>query len=38
MTYSLDFRKKVLAIKENGGLSFAAIPQRFAIGLVSAVK
>ena len=38
MTYSLDFRKKVLAIKEKEGLSFAAVSQRFAVGLASVVR
>jgi transposase len=32
MTYSLDFRKKVLAIKEEENLSFEAVAQRFGIG------
>ena len=32
MTYSLDFRKKVLAVKEREGLSFEKVAQRFDIG------
>lgn len=32
MTYSLDFRKKVLAVKEQESLSFEAVTQRFGIG------
>jgi transposase len=32
MTYSLDFRKKVLAVKERDNLSFEEIALRFDIG------
>lgn len=32
MTYSLDFRKKVLAVKKREGLSFEDIALRFDIG------
>jgi transposase len=32
MTYSLDFRKKVLAVKERENLSFEKVAQRFDIG------
>ena len=32
MTYSLDFRKKVLAVKERENLSFEQVAQRFDIG------
>jgi transposase len=32
MTYSLDFRKKVLEIKERDHLSFEAIALRFGVG------
>jgi len=32
MTYSIDFRKKVLAIKEKDRMSFASISKRFGIG------
>lgn len=31
MTYSLDFRKKVLAVKEQDNLSFEAVAERFGI-------
>jgi transposase len=32
MTYSIDFRKKVLAIKEKEKLSFADVSKRFGVG------
>lgn len=32
MTYSIDFRKKVLSIKASEGLSFAETAKRFRIG------
>lgn len=32
MTYSLDFRKKVLAVKERENLSFKEVAERFDIG------
>ena len=32
MTYSIDFRKKVLAIKEKEKMSFASISKRFGVG------
>ena len=32
MTYSLDFRKKVLAVKKRESLSFEGVAQRFDIG------
>ena len=32
MTYSLDFRQKVLLIKESEGLTFEATASRFGIG------
>ena len=32
MTYSIDFRKKVLAIKEQEKMSFASISKRFGVG------
>ena len=35
MTYSLDFRKKVLSIKAKEGLSFAQIAKRFGISVNS---
>jgi transposase len=38
MTYSVDFRKKVLDIKEKEGLSFAKVAERFSIGIASVVR
>ena len=38
MTYSLDFRRKVLAIKQAENLSFAEVSQRFKIGIASVVR
>jgi len=38
MTYSRDFREKVLLIKENESLSFAKIAKRFDIGIASVVR
>jgi transposase len=38
MTYSLDFRKKVLSIKETENLSFAQTAKRFDIGIASIVR
>jgi transposase len=35
MTYSIDFRKKVLFIKEKEGLSFAQVAKRFGVGVNS---
>jgi len=35
MTYSLDFRKKVLSIREKEGLSFAQAAKRFGISVNS---
>lgn len=32
MTYSIDFRKKVLAVKEKDNMSFEAISKRFGVG------
>ena len=32
MTYSIDFRKKVLAIKEKEKMSFKAVSKRFGVG------
>ena len=32
MTYSIDFRKKVLAIKEKEKMSFESISERFGVG------
>ena len=38
MTYSLDFRLKVLSVKEKENLSFAETAGRFCIGLASIVR
>ena len=35
MTYSIDFRKKVLSIKAKEGLSFAKVAKRFGISVNS---
>ena len=38
MSYSRDFREKVLLIKEKESLSFARIAKRFGIGIASVVR
>lgn len=38
MTYSRDFREKVLVIKEKESLSFAKVAKRFGIGIASIVR
>ena len=38
MTYSLDFRLRVLDLKEKKGLSFAAAAERFGVGVASVVR
>jgi len=38
MTYSRDFREKVLSIKEKESLSFAKVAKRFDIGIASIVR
>ena len=38
MTYSIDFRKKVLAIKEQEHLTFSAVSKRFGVGQASVVR
>ena len=38
MTYSLDFRKKVLKVKEREGLSFSQVSNRFDIGISTIVR
>lgn len=35
MTYSIDFRKKVLSIKEKEKLSFSQVAKRFGVGVNS---
>lgn len=38
MTYSIDFRRKVLSIKEREQLSFEAIAERFEVGKASVLR
>lgn len=38
MTYSVDFRRKVLLIKERDELSFEAIAERFGVGKASVFR
>ena len=38
MTYSLDFRKKVLQVKAEEGLSFTSISKRFGVGKASVMR
>ena len=38
MTYSLDFRKKVLQVKAEEGLSFELVSSRFGVGKASVMR
>lgn len=38
MTYSIDFRSRVLAIKQTDKLSFAETAKRFKVGIASVVR
>ena len=38
MTYSLLFRKKVLAVREKEGLSIAQVAKRFDVGIASVTR
>ena len=38
MTYSLDFRKKVLSVRESESLTFAEVASRFCVGVASVVR
>jgi transposase len=38
MTYSIDFRKKVLAIKEQENLTLLEVSKRFGVGQASVVR
>ena len=38
MTYSLDFRRKALSIREQEGLSIAEVATRFGVGSASVVR
>ena len=37
MTYSLDFRRKVLSVRVRDSLSFQQVSERFSIGVASVV-
>lgn len=38
MTYSLDFRRKVLSVREKEGLTIAEVANRFCVGIASVVR
>ena len=38
MTYSIDFRRKVLAIRDKENLSMAEVSKRFGVGLASIMR
>ncbi|NJO16452.1 MAG: transposase [Thioploca sp.] len=38
MTYSIDFRKKVLSIKQQDQLTFSETAQRFGVGQATVVR
>ncbi len=38
MTYSLDFRRKALSVREQEGLTIAAVATRFGVGIASVVR
>jgi len=38
MTYSVDFREKVLSVKAREKLSFSAVAERFDVGIASVVR
>ena len=38
MTYSVDFRKKVLSVRTKEGLSFSQTAKRFCVGIASIVR
>ena len=38
MTYSLDFRQKVLSVRERDNLTFAQVADRFSVGIASVVR
>ena len=38
MTYSLDFRRKVLSVREKEGLTIAQVAARFDVGIASVVR
>ena len=38
MTYSLDFRQKVLSVRERDNLTFKQVARRFSIGVATVVR
>lgn len=38
MTYSIDFRRKVLSVRETEGLTIPEVAERFCIGLATVVR
>jgi len=38
MTYSKDFRSKVLSVREKEGLTIAEVAERFGVGIASVVR
>ena len=38
MTYSIDFRSKVLAVREKEGLTIAEVSERFCVGIATVVR
>ena len=38
MTYSLDFRRKALSVREKEGLTIAEVATRFGVGIASVVR
>lgn len=38
MSYSLDFRRKVLEVRQREGLSIAQVAKRFAVGKASVMR
>ncbi|HNM20718.1 MAG TPA: IS630 transposase-related protein [Nitrospira sp.] len=38
MTYSIDFRRKVLSVREREGLTIAEVARRFCVGIASVTR
>ena len=38
MTYSVDFRRKVLSVREQEGLTLAQVAKRFSVGVASVMR
>jgi transposase len=38
MTYSLDYRRKVLSVREKEGLTIAEVAERFCVGVATIVR